>query len=79
MHFNFLSTDKGYSKLGLILFKHENPIISLVFLYLVQANFSLCFSIYFNTYIKMNIYNFSAGPACLPDPVLIAAGEAAKE
>ena len=79
MHFNFLSTDKGYSTLGLILFKHENPIISLVFLYLVQANFSLCFSIYFNTYIKMNIYNFSAGPACLPDPVLIAAGEAAKE
>ena len=27
----------------------------------------------------MTIYNFSAGPACLPDPVLNAAGEAAKE
>ena len=27
----------------------------------------------------MTIYNFSAGPACLPDPVLSAAGEAAKE
>ena len=27
----------------------------------------------------MTIYNFSAGPACLPDSVLRAAGEAAKE
>ncbi len=27
----------------------------------------------------MKTYNFSAGPACLPDPVLSAAGEAAKE
>jgi len=27
----------------------------------------------------MTIYNFSAGPACLPDPVLSAAGESAKE
>ena len=27
----------------------------------------------------MRTYNFSAGPACLPDPVLSAAGEAAKE
>ncbi|MBT4054099.1 MAG: aminotransferase class V-fold PLP-dependent enzyme, partial [Candidatus Marinimicrobia bacterium] len=27
----------------------------------------------------MKTYNFSAGPACLPDPVLNAAGEAARE
>ena len=27
----------------------------------------------------MKIYNFSAGPACLPEPVLVAAAKASKQ
>ena len=51
----------------------------LVFILFAHLNFYLNNSQYLTPFIKMTIYNFSAGPACLPDPVLSAAGEAAKD